>query len=87
MRDRPPKYETQHNYDTRIQQEQEQQQQQTNETNDTAPTEPTLPEISIIENLAPPTYDGSRESVSLGDIRQQLFFFVYWNENWLQINL
>lgn len=71
LRDRPPKYETQHNYDARLQNELQQQ---------STPAVVTIPidspttsasaaaltrrnDISIIASQAPPTYDGTRDSV------------------------
>lgn len=58
MRDRPPKYETQHNYDMRIQRQEEEIQRSTssNENIDTIPAPRTIEQ-------APPSYDGSKESV------------------------
>lgn len=57
LRDRPPKYETQHNYDMRIQRQEEEIQRSCN-TNDinTVPIERALEQ-------APPPYDGNKESV------------------------
>jgi len=60
LRDRPPKYETQHNYDTRIQRQEEEIQHtcaHSNENNNT------IPVVNAAEH-APPAYDdGSKESV------------------------
>lgn len=60
LRDRPPKYETQHNYDMRIQR-QEEEIQRTNSANVNIST---ISTISAAEH-APPSYDGSKESVRL----------------------
>lgn len=58
LRDRPPKYETQHNYDMRLQR-QEEEIQRTNNANVNIST---ISTISAAEH-APPSYDGSKESV------------------------
>lgn len=85
LRDRPPKYETQHNYDTRLQNEV--QQQSTTSAVD-APMAPATSasaaaltrsnDISIIASQAPPTYDGSRDSVTrLADLYKNSQFLNY----------
>ncbi|KAG4079885.1 hypothetical protein HA402_015016 [Bradysia odoriphaga] len=58
LRDRPPKYETQHNYDMRIQRQEEEIQR----TNDSSVNISTISALSAEEH-APPSYDGSKESV------------------------
>lgn len=58
LRDRPPKYETQHNYDMRIQRQEEEIQRSNDSNVDINP----LPSIRTFEH-APPPYDGSKESV------------------------
>lgn len=63
LRDRPPKYETQHNYDTRIQREEaEIEHTDVNTTVDVNNLSQTI-SASTTEHHAPPAYDGSRESV------------------------
>ncbi|KAJ6641960.1 hypothetical protein Bhyg_06905 [Pseudolycoriella hygida] len=59
LRDRPPKYETQHNYDMRIQRQEEEMQRTTNNNNGDIST---ISTGRIVEH-APPPYDGSKESV------------------------
>lgn len=70
LRDRPPKYETQHNYDSRLQNELQQQSSPTgvdipidSPTTSAAALTPRN-DISIIASQAPPTYDGTRDSVT-----------------------
>lgn len=58
LRDRPPKYETQHNYDMRIQRQEEEVQRTTDSNVDIN----TTPDLRAAEH-APPPYDGSKESV------------------------
>lgn len=74
LRDRPPKYETQHNYDARLQNEMQQQNTTADVTvpidspttsSSTAPITRTMNDLSIIASQAPPTYDGSRDSVTI----------------------
>jgi len=60
LRDRPPKYETQHNYDTRIQRQEEE--RPPVRSRDTDVSISTIP-VSAAEH-APPAYDGSKESVN-----------------------
>lgn len=59
LRDRPPKYETQHNYDMRIQRQEEEVQRTTDSSNVDINT---TPDLRAAEH-APPPYDGSKESV------------------------
>lgn len=60
LRDRPPKYETQHNYDMRMQrQEEEEEVQRRNNSNVNLSTT----SIESAGNQAPPPYEGSKESV------------------------
>lgn len=85
LRDRPPKYETQHNYDTRLQNEIQQQTdgggQQSSPSVSSAAVTPSAAaatatalrrrdEISMIASQAPPTYDGTRDSVIFPSIVQ-----------------
>lgn len=69
LQDRPPKYETQHNYDTRIQIDRERHNPET--LPDSSPTPiPTVSTDAIY--LAPPAYDDGRYSVSFRYTQKQI---------------